>query len=171
MKDKYETNVAVVEETTNANRDPITGEPGSHPIGTGAGSVAGAAGGAAIGAVVGGPIGAVLGGVVGAVAGGAAGHSAGEAVNPTLETTYWREHYTHRPYYVAGKSFDYYEPAYRYGWETAGRPEYKNKKFDEIEATAGSGWDNAKGKTELKWVSAKPASRDAFNRVCGYEIR
>jgi hypothetical protein len=168
MNDKYAKSVGVIEKTTNANRDPITGEPGSHPLGTGSGSAAGAVGGAAIGAVVGGPVGAVVGGVVGAVAGGAAGHSAGEAVNPTLETTYWREHFIHRPYYTSGRPFDAYEPAYRYGWETAGRPEYKNKKFDDIEGSLGSGWDKAKGKTDFKWNEAKLASRDAFNRVRGY---
>ena len=167
MTEKYEKNVGVIEET-DANRDPITGEPGSHPLGTGAGSATGAAGGAAIGAAVGGPVGAVVGGVVGAVAGGAAGHAAGEAVNPTLETTYWRENYTKRPYYTSGTSFDSYEPAYRYGWETAGRPEYKGKKFEEIEGNLGSGWDKVKGKTELKWDQAKLATRDAYNRVRGY---
>ena len=31
---------------TDANRDPITGEPGSHPVGTGVGAVAGGFGGA-----------------------------------------------------------------------------------------------------------------------------
>ena len=38
------------------NRDPITGEPGSHPIGTAVGGMGGAAAGAAIGAI-GGPLG------------------------------------------------------------------------------------------------------------------
>ena len=80
-----------------ANRDPITDEPGSHPVGTGVGSAGGAVAGAAAGAVVGGPIGAAVGGVVGAVAGGAAGHAAGEAVNPTEEAAFWRDNYNKRP--------------------------------------------------------------------------
>ena len=41
-----------------ANRDPLTEEPGSHPVGTGLGSAGGAAAGVAIGAAVGGPVGA-----------------------------------------------------------------------------------------------------------------
>ncbi len=53
-----------------ANRDPITGAPGAHPLGTGIGAAAGGiAAGAAIGAVAG-PVGALAGAVVGAVAGG-----------------------------------------------------------------------------------------------------
>ena len=59
------------------NRDPITGEPGSHPIGTAVGGLGGAAAGAAIGAI-GGPLGMLIGGAIGAIAGGSAGHAAGE---------------------------------------------------------------------------------------------
>jgi hypothetical protein len=44
----------------NANRDPLTGAPGSHPVGTGLGAIAGgAAAGAATGTVAG-PIGTVV---------------------------------------------------------------------------------------------------------------
>ena len=64
------------------NLDPLTDEPGSHPVGTGVGAAGGAVAGAAIGAVAG-PVGAAAGAVVGAIAGGLAGHAAGEAVNPT----------------------------------------------------------------------------------------
>jgi len=61
------------------NLDPITHAPGSHPVGTGVGSVAATAAGAAIGAAVGGPVGFAVGGAIGAVVGGAAGH--GEPVS------------------------------------------------------------------------------------------
>lgn len=65
-----------------ANRDPITGAPGAHPVGAGLGAAGGAGTGAAIGAM-GGPIGAGVGAVIGGVAGGLVGKEAGEAVNPT----------------------------------------------------------------------------------------
>src|ERR1051325_7144059 len=56
-----------------ANRDPITGAPGAHPVGTGLGAAAGgAATGAAIGSVAG-PVGTAAGIVVGAGAGGVGG--------------------------------------------------------------------------------------------------
>lgn len=68
----------------NANRDPITGEPGSHPVGTGVGAAAGGvAAGAAVGTVAG-PVGTAVGAVVGAVAGGLAGKGVAEKVDPTL---------------------------------------------------------------------------------------
>lgn len=64
------------------NRDPITDEPGAHPVGTGLGAGGGAVAGAALGAV-GGPLGVAAGAVVGAVLGGLAGHGAAEAISPT----------------------------------------------------------------------------------------
>ena len=77
------------EERDRLNADPITGEPGAHPVGTGLGAVGGAATGATVGAL-GGPVGAVVGGAVGAVVGGLAGKGAAEVVNPTEEEAYWR---------------------------------------------------------------------------------
>ena len=65
------------------NRDPITGEPGSHPASTGAGALAGGAVGAAAGSVAG-PVGTGVGAVAGAVAGGLAGKELGEKFDPTV---------------------------------------------------------------------------------------
>jgi len=68
MADELERN-----ENDLAHRDPITGAPGSHPVGTGVGAAAGGvAAGAAVGAVAG-PVGAVVGAAIGAVVGGLAG--------------------------------------------------------------------------------------------------
>lgn len=155
-----------MERAAGANPDPITGEPGSHPVGTGAGSAGGAAAGAAVGAVVGGPIGALVGGVAGAVIGGGAGHAAAEAANPTVEKQYWESVYKTRPYYKSGNSFDYYEPAYRYGWENAARPEFTNKTFDETEPLLRERWA-AEGDSSRRgaWAESKESVKDAWNRV------
>ena len=69
--------------TLDANRDPISGEPGSHPVGTGVGAAGGATTGAIIGAVVGGPVGGAIGAAIGGIAGGLTGHEVAEGVNPT----------------------------------------------------------------------------------------
>lgn len=70
-------------ESGSANRDEITGEAGSHPIGTGVGAaVGGIAAGAAAGSVAG-PVGTVVGAVVGTVAGAAAGKGVAEKIDPT----------------------------------------------------------------------------------------
>lgn len=49
-------NVNDKRENSDLNRDPISGAPGSHPVGVGVGGVGGAAAGAMIGAI-GGPLG------------------------------------------------------------------------------------------------------------------
>jgi phage tail tape-measure protein len=91
---------------TDTNRDPITDEPGAHPVGVGIGAAAGgAAAGAALGAAAG-PVGTVAGAVVGGVAGGLAGKGIAEEINPTAEDAYWKEHYRDRPYITKGTKYD-----------------------------------------------------------------
>src|SRR4051794_28124040 len=111
------------DETTggDANRDPISGEPGAHPVGTGLGAAAGGAAAGAAGGAMAGPVGAAVGAVVGAVAGGLAGKEVAESIDPTVEDAYWRENYASRPYYDQGMTYDDYGPAYRYGWESRGQ--------------------------------------------------
>jgi hypothetical protein len=156
----------IVVDSNPANRDPITEEPGSHPVGTGLGSAGGAATGAAVGATVGGPVGAVVGGAIGAVIGGAAGHEAGEAINPTVEREYWSRNFRTRPYYTLGKEYSEYEPAYRFGWESAGRDEYAGKKFDEVESELERNWKG--NPSAAAWTDSREATRDAWSRVRGH---
>lgn len=147
-----------------ANPDPITGEPGAHPVGVAGGASGGALAGAAIGAI-GGPIGAAVGGAIGAVAGGLAGKGVAESVNPTEEDGYWRENHASRPYVQSGRKYDDYSPAYKYGWESAARPEYQGRQFDDVETDLSRGWDKARGGTRSEWNDMKAATRDAFERV------
>jgi uncharacterized protein (TIGR02271 family) len=153
-----------------SNPDPITGAPGSHPIGTGIGAAgggaAGAAAGAAIGAAMSGPaapIGGAVGAVVGAIAGGLAGKGVAEQIDPTTEDAYWRENHRARPYYEAGRDYDYYQPAYRYGWESRSR--HAGKDFASTEPELRAGWEREHGKTGFAWEHARSAVRDAWDRV------
>jgi len=157
------------EETMNdkkrdSNPDPITGEPGSHPVGVAGGATGGALAGAAIGAV-GGPIGAAIGGAIGAVAGGAAGKGVAEAVNPTEEEGYWRKTYQSRPYFKTGRDFEHYSPAYRYGWESASRADYHGRRFEDVENDLSRNWSRSRGNSRTEWNDAREATRDAFERV------
>ena len=156
---------ARVEKTHDSNPDPITGEPGAHPVGVAGGGVGGAAVGAAIGGAVGGPVGALVGGAIGTVAGGAAGKGAAEAVNPTEEENYWRESYRTRPYYKNGLDYEHFQPAYRYGWESATKPAYMGRSFDEAEPDLRSNWNSYRGTNRAEWDEARHASRDAFDRI------
>jgi len=146
-----------------ANLDPITDEPGSHPVGTGVGAaLGGAAAGAATGTVAG-PVGTVIGAAIGAIAGGLAGKSVAESIDPTREDAYWRDNYSDRPYVSAGSSYDDYGPAYSYGVNAYSRdPE---RSFDDAEADLSTGWKSARGKSSLDWSRAKDATRDAWDRL------
>jgi hypothetical protein len=146
-----------------ANRDPLTKTPGAHPLGVGAGAAAAGSAGAAIGGAVGGPVGAVVGAAIGAVAGGLGGKGMAESVNPTVEDTYWRNEFINRPYVAKGSTYETYQPAYRYGWES--RVLHGNKPYDEVEPTLESGWHSARGTSSMAWPEAKGAVRDAWHRV------
>ena len=153
------------------NPDPITGAPGSHPVGTGVGAAAGGAAGIgaamAAGAVAGsavGPVGTAIGAAVGAVAGGLAGKAVAENIDPTAEGQYWRDNYTARSY--VEKDYDYdtdYAPAYQQGWTS--RSQYAGRTFDEAEPTLRTDWERTKGKSRLTWDKARYAVRDAWDRV------
>ncbi|HEX2645240.1 MAG TPA: glycine zipper domain-containing protein, partial [Thermoanaerobaculia bacterium] len=145
-----------------ANRDPLTGETGAHPVGTGVGAASGGTVGAVIGGAVGGPVGALIGAAVGGLAGGLAGKGVAESVNPTEEDAFWRDNYANRDY-AQGRSYDDLKPAYQYGWES--RTRHQDRDWNQAENELRSGWEQAKGQSRLAWDDAKSATRDAWDRV------
>jgi len=149
-------------DSNDMNRDPITGAPGSHPIGTGVGAAAGGATGAAIGMVAG-PVGAAAGAVVGAVVGGLAGKGVAEGVNPTAEDAYWRDQYADEPYYSADRSYEDYSPAYRTGYEGLGQN--AGRTFEQAEPELRRSYEASRGKSRLEWEDARVATRAAWHRV------
>lgn len=155
----------LVDKTDNPSRnpDPITGAPGSHPVGTGIGAASAGTVGAVIGGVVGGPIGGAVGAAIGGVVGGLAGKGVAEQVNPTVEDAYWREHYASSAYVPKGSSYDLYQPAYRYGWESRSR--YIGKKFEEVEPELAKDWKKHPANSTIGWDRASFATRDAWNRI------
>jgi hypothetical protein len=136
------------------NRDPITGAPGAHPVGTGLGA---AAAGAAAGAVAG-PVGAA----VGAVVGGLVGKGIAEAIDPTAEEAYWSQNYQREPYYERGYTYADYHPGYRTGWE--GRARYEGRTFDEVEGDLEFDYARHRGKSRLEWDKNRHAARAAWDR-------
>ena len=83
----------------------------------------------------------------------------------TTESTYWRDNYRSRPYYSADRDFTYYEPAYRYGHESATR--YRGKSWDDAQRDLERDWDNYQLRGKLAWHEIKDAVRDAWNRATG----
>ncbi|MEO7300106.1 MAG: hypothetical protein ABI042_16195 [Verrucomicrobiota bacterium] len=150
---------------TDANRDPITGEPGAHPVGTGVGAAGAGAAGAAIGMAVGGPIGGVVGAVIGSVAGGYAGKAAGEAIDPTLQDAYWRDNYSKETWAERDYTYDDYHPALKTGYEGYGRHGTTGKSYSDVESELAKDYERTKGKSRLGWEKAKSATRSAWDRV------
>ena len=153
----------VVANEEDLNRDPLSGTPGAHPLGTGAGAASGAVAGAVAGLAVGGPVGGVIGAAMGAVAGGLAGKSAAEAINPTAEELFWRETYVREPYYVAGRTFEYYAPGFRTGWE--GRVRHDGRSFDEAEPALKASYNLTRSELDPTWQEIRPAAYAAWNRA------
>jgi len=148
---------------TDANRDPISGAPGAHPIGTGVGAAAGGVAAGALAGTVAGPVGTIVGAAIGAVAGGLAGKGVAEAIDPTAEDAYWRENFWRRPYVTGDSKFDDYGPAYRHGTESYGRS--NGRSFDDAEPELKRDWERVRGNSNLTWEKAKDATRDAWQRL------
>jgi uncharacterized protein YcfJ len=158
---KENTKQAVKQEATDANRDPISGKRGSHPVGTGVGATGGAVAGAAIGSVAG-PVGTAVGLATGAVVGGLAGKGVAEKLDPTVEDTYWKTNYAKQKYVEGNVPFATYQLAYRTGYE--GHNRYSGKKYQEVEADLQRDYERSAGHATLAWDKAKHATRDAWNR-------
>jgi hypothetical protein len=145
------------------NPDPITGAPGSHPVGTGIGAAVGGA--AATGAAAGmaaGPVGAALGAAAGAVAGGLVGKGIAEKIDPTREESYWREHHD-RQEWAKGRPYDHFGPAYRAGYEGYCEWGCQGMKFEDKEAELRRRYETRQ--PALPWEEARPATRAAWYRL------
>lgn len=152
------------------NPDPITGEPGAHPVGTGVGAAAGGATGAAIGSAAG-PIGTAVGAVIGAVAGGLAGKGVAEMIDPTAEDSYWRESHWSQPYADRTRPYEAYAPAYRTGF-TGYR---EGRSFEDQEADLRMEYEGGPQKTEARAArsgndpAAEPGTMQ--NNLSTYPVR
>ena len=136
-------------------------EEGKGIAGTAGGGTAGALAGAGIGAVVGGPVGAAVGAGVGALAGSAAGGAIDYASHePELR----------RDYESSSKKgshkWEEVSPAYRYGWETYDKPEYRGKSWGEVSTHLQKGWTGGG-----KYGDYEPYIKNAWDRRAGHDLR
>src|SRR2546427_137923 len=92
-----------------------------------------------------------------------------EAVNPTVEDAYWRDAYQSEPYYVAGRSYEEYRPAYELGWNAAAAR--RDADFDAFDAEWERVWTTRRGASHLDWDQARPAARAAWARAGSRDVR
>lgn len=147
------------------------GKHGDHPLGGAVGAAVGAtagavamgvAQGAALGTVAGVP-GMAAGVAIGGVFGALVGKSAAQEINPTTEDIYWSQNYSTRGYVKKNETYDLYRPAYRHGVDAYSK--YEGRKFDDIEPNLNQDWQTTQGDLALPWDKAKPAARDAYDRL------
>lgn len=81
------------------------------------------------------------------------------------EERYWRENWMARPYARGDRSFEFYSPGYRYGFESASR--FRDREWNDIEPELRSGWDRVEYRGESTWENVKDAVRDAWDKVRG----
>lgn len=82
------------------------------------------------------------------------------------EDAYWRTNYRNRPYASsAGRDYDYYQPGYRYGFESASR--YHDRRWEDVEPELSRGWSSYEHRGTSTWEQVKDAVRDAWDRITG----
>jgi len=82
------------------------------------------------------------------------------------EDRWWRENYASRPY-AAGRSYEEFRPAYRYGYESG--VHHMGRTWEQVKEDLRTGWDKFEGKAPggATWENAKDAVREAWNRITG----
>jgi hypothetical protein len=81
------------------------------------------------------------------------------------EDAYWREHFRNRPYAQAGREYDYYSPAYHFGYEASDR--YSGRSWNDVEADLEHDWERYEYRGASTWQQMKNAVKDAWDRMVG----
>jgi hypothetical protein len=79
------------------------------------------------------------------------------------EDRYWSEHASTRPYFAADRGYEYYRPAYQYGWESA--QHHRGREWNDVEPELERDWSSRGARST--WQDIKAAVRDAWDRVTG----
>ncbi|WP_435017802.1 DUF2382 domain-containing protein [Tundrisphaera sp. TA3] len=129
-------------------------------VSTATGGAAGALAGAGVGAAVGGPVGAAVGAGIGAVAGSAAGGAAGYASHEADFRSEWESSS------ARGKHrWEEVSPAYRYGWESYERPEYRDKSWSQVGSELKKSWTGS-----TAWEETEPYVKSAWERRAKHQV-
>jgi len=67
------------------------------------------------------------------------------------------------PYYSAGRHWNDYAPAYRFGLDS--RQRHAGSRFDQVEHELEKEWKGARDASRLGWIEARGAVEDAWSRM------
>lgn len=85
------------------------------------------------------------------------------SITMAAQDAHWRRSFASREYTADDREYEYYRPAYKYGWEA--RTRYGAERFEDVEDRLRSDWKSAE--RDLDWDEARPAIRDAWHRAGG----
>jgi len=86
-----------------------------------------------------------------------------ERLNWIDEDAFWRTNFRTRPYASSDRDYDYFQPGYRYGYDSAYR--YGDRDWNDVESDLASQWDRYEHRAKSTWEQVKGAVRDAWDRV------
>ena len=87
------------------------------------------------------------------------------AIDAEIEEEYWRVAHINRPYIDGSLPYDEYQRAYQCGLQTFCRYGAEGRCFEDVEAELESCWNRVRGGSSLTWSRARPAIRDAWERL------
>ena len=79
--------------------------------------------------------------------------------------SFWQQRYFHEPYFVVGRSYDQYRPAYLMGWTAAQHARNTGQSFDDLDDTLEKHWHSACETSLLSWPQVREAARAAWDHV------
>ena len=89
-------------------------------------------------------------------------HPARDGEAALQEDSYWHSAFTQAPYYVSGRGYDQYRPAYALGWQAAF--DSNSAYFETIEADLEQRWEALETTSLLDWSEVREAVHTAWVR-------
>lgn len=80
------------------------------------------------------------------------------------EDLWWRDNFSSRPY-AAGRTYEEFQPGYRYGYESG--LHHMGRTWGDVEPDLEKGWERYEHRGRSTWENIKHAVRDAWHRVTG----
>ena len=77
--------------------------------------------------------------------------------------THFQNNYQQAKYYNTGRTWDDYEPAYKYSYDQYQKND--GRKFEDVENDLERGWETTKANSRLAWNEAKEAVRDGWHHI------
>lgn len=114
--------------------------------------------------MVAGPAGLAIGAAAGGAIGAVVGNRASEAADGRKDLGHFEQIFRTMPYYVDGRDWHDYAPAYRYGLDTY--PDHRGRSLNDVDSQLQGGWEAAaRFGSRLQWQQARPAVEHAWQSL------